>query len=236
MMTTIECRDVYFAYRSTPAAPALDGVTFTFGGGVTGVVGPNGAGKSTLLRLLAGLLEPTRGSIWVDGASPAALRLAGGIGLVPEAPALPDYLTTREFLAGLARLTDAEAVRMHRLADIADRRLGTLSLGQKRKVELAAALTGDPHLLLLDEPTNGLDPFATAHLRETISDLNDGKRAIVVSSHHLDELQRTADRVLIFARGRCRGCWQRDLALREFGSIEGLFQVMLSELPLGGTG
>jgi ABC-2 type transport system ATP-binding protein len=93
---------------------------------------------------------------------------------------------------------------------------------------MAAALTADPALLLLDEPTNGLDPLAVRWLREVLLDLKKGGKAILISSHHLDELQRLAD-VLIFVRsGRSTGSWSRSQALRDFPSLEALFEFQIS--------
>jgi ABC-2 type transport system ATP-binding protein len=158
--------------------PALDGVSFAVGAGVTGVIGPNGAGKSTLLRLLAGLHEPDRGTVLVNGSPPRVVRRSGKVGLIPETPIFDDYLTVEEFITGLCRLLDLTVGRAaQQLEEIWHRPLGSLSLGQKRRVELAAALTADPDLILLDEPTNGLDPFAIAQLRETVGSLRNGTRA-----------------------------------------------------------
>lgn len=229
-MTTIDLRAVSFSYRGHGGKPALNNITFAVGPGVTGVVGPNGAGKSTLLRVLAGLHRPDRGTALVNGAPPGALRVAGKIGLIPETPIFDHYVTVGEFITGLTRLLQAREAWLQQIEEIWNQPLGSLSLGQKRRVELTASLIGDPALLLLDEPTNGLDPFALAHLRETIADLKDGSRAIFVSSHHLDELQRTADRLLVIADGRCRGCWEREASIREFGSVEGLFKTVVGDL------
>jgi ABC-2 type transport system ATP-binding protein len=228
---TIEFRDVRFSYGRKRARPALDGVSFAVGAGVTGVVGPNGAGKSTLLRLLAGMHEPDHGTVLVNGAPPGVVRATGKVGLIPETPIFDDYLTVGEFITGLARLLHVTHARVsQQLEDIWTRPLGSLSLGQKRSVELAAALTGDPDLILLDEPTNGLDPFAIARLRETVGSMRDSGRVLLISSHHLDELQRTADRVLVIADGRCHGCWEHAAAIREFGSVEGLFNTVIGNL------
>lgn len=229
-MNTIDLRAVSFAYRGQGGKAALKDITFAVGPGITGVVGPNGAGKSTLLRLLAGLHLPQHGTVLVNGAPPEALRVSGRVGLIPETPIFDDYLTVGEFVTGLTRLLRARNAHWPQLEEIWNQSLGALSLGQKRRVELTAALIGDPDLLLLDEPTNGLDPFALAQLRETIAGLSDGRRTIVVSSHHLDELQRTADRLLVVAAGRCRGWWERAAVVREFGSVEGLFTAVLGDL------
>jgi ABC-type multidrug transport system ATPase subunit len=226
-MSTIDIRNVSFRYARS-RAHALEDVSFRAAPGVIGLVGPNGAGKSTLLRLMAGLESPTAGEIRVNGKAPAALAHAGAIGLLPETPLFDEYLTVREFIGGLGALATINTESaLAGLAAIQDARLGTLSLGQKRRVELAAATIGMPALLLLDEPTNGLDPFAVTELRHRVMDLRNDLLWIVFSSHHLDELQRIADTIVVLEAGRSLGCWTRDEVMRDHGSLEALFHETL---------
>lgn len=228
-MPGIELCNVCFTYRGSAQA-ALDQFSVRIPAGVTAVIGPNGAGKSTLLRLLAGLAEPSSGTIIADGRTPARLRAERKTGLIPETPMFDGYLTVGEFLEGLSVLTNAPASQWQHHTSLLDKRLATLSLGQIRTVELAAALAGNPSLLLLDEPTNGLDPFAVVQLREFMAVINTSERTILVSSHHLDELQRTADRFMLVFAGHCVGCWNREDAAREFGSVERLFRDIIGNL------
>jgi ABC-type multidrug transport system ATPase subunit len=222
-MSVIETSNVSFRYPGS-RAPALEDVSFRAGPGIIGLVGPNGAGKSTLLRLMAGLEPPTAGEIRVNGKPPSALANAGAIGLIPETPLFDEYLTVSEFIEGLGTLSDTNAeAAMANVAAIHDSRLGMLSLGQKRRVELAAATIGMPALLLLDEPTNGLDPFAVTELRHRVTTLRSDLLWIVFSSHHLDELQRIADTIVVLQAGRSLGCWTRDEVMRDHGSLEALF-------------
>ena len=226
-MSTIEISNVSFRYPGSRSA-ALEDVSFRAGPGIIGLVGPNGAGKSTLLRLMAGLESPSAGEIHVHGKAPAALAHAGAIGLIPETPLFDEYLTVNEFIGGLGALSEMDAAgALAGVATIRDSRLGALSLGQKRRVELAAATLGMPGLLLLDEPTNGLDPFAVTELRNRVIALRNDLLWIVFSSHHLDELQRIADTIIVLQAGRSLGCWSRDQVMNEHGSLEALFHDIL---------
>jgi ABC-2 type transport system ATP-binding protein len=139
------------------------------------LVGANGAGKSTLLRIVVGVTVPDSGEIRVAGFSLRTARVAAlaNVGYVPEHADFPDYLRASEWLAmiealkGVRRL-DAEPAPLG-LSAFADQRLGTLSLGQRRRVALAAGLVGTPRLLVLDEPTNGLDTASLGEIADLVS-------------------------------------------------------------------
>lgn len=226
-MSTVSVERVGYAY--TPRQSALHAVSFTAPPGITGIIGPNAAGKSTLLRLIAGLERPAAGSITIEGLPAAAARCAGRIGFVPETSLFDEYLRVGEFLAGIAALSKRLPEHVPQtVRDLFDRRLDTLSLGQRRRVEISAALIGAPSVMLLDEPTNGLDPFAVAELRETVLSLRAAGACVLISSHHLDELQRIADHLVVLRAGECLGSWSREVALNEFGSVETLFRTILS--------
>ncbi|MCW3159583.1 ABC transporter ATP-binding protein [Micropruina sonneratiae] len=184
-------------------------------GQVVTLVGLNGAGKSTLMRLLLGMLRPDSGSV----------RLAGR--LLPQAPAeawakvghLVEYplaypeLSTRRNLqlsARLRQVTHIDAavegiITEFALDQYADRRVRSLSLGNKQRVGLAAALQHDPSVIVLDEPTNSLDPAGVIRLRESLLRRADDGAAVLVSSHHLDEVARIADRIVVMNAGRLIG-------------------------------
>jgi ABC-2 type transport system ATP-binding protein len=230
----IHLRSVSFRYRRQPAErPALRSVQLAVGDGVTGIVGPNGAGKTTLFGLLLGVFKPTEGEVRIDGRPPSAYLAEHPVGFVSEQPSLEAYLSVAEFLEGLSRLAglSAEALPWDRfgLESIREARLGDLSLGQKRRVELTGALCGDPALLLLDEPTNGLDPLAIAWLREALTEHRRAGRAILVASHHLDELQRIADRLVVLKDGRVVGVWEREEVLSVHGSFDAFFQAVVPQ-------
>jgi ABC-type multidrug transport system ATPase subunit len=107
--------------------------------------------------------------------------------------------------------------------DILSKPLGSLSMGQRKKVALAGALSGSPSVLLLDEPTNGLDPLAIRDLRRTLLAQRARGILILISSHHLDELQRIADALVFVQDGSVLGAWSREEALGAFSSLEDLF-------------
>jgi ABC-2 type transport system ATP-binding protein len=179
-------------------------------GGVFGFLGPNGAGKTTTIRCLLGLVRPTDGRMRVLGAD-VPHRLAsviGRIGSIVEQPALYPRFTGRRNLEILGTLAGARASDVDRalarvgLADRAGDMVRTYSLGMKQRLGIAAALLKDPAVLILDEPANGLDPAGIVEVRELLRSLGAEGRTVFVSSHLLSEVQQTADRVAILARGR----------------------------------
>jgi ABC-2 type transport system ATP-binding protein len=177
-------------------------------GEIFALLGPNGAGKTTTLRMLAGLIAPTTGTIHVNGESMStatAPRLRRRIGFLTEAPGLWDRLTVRQNLTVYARLYGLGDVR-RKVDEVLDAfgisdRVGDaaaqLSKGLKQRVALARTLLHDPDIVLLDEPTSGLDPESARDVREMILRLRDQQRAVLMSTHHLDEVQRVADRVAV---------------------------------------
>jgi ABC-2 type transport system ATP-binding protein len=175
-----------------------------------GLLGPNGSGKSTLLRIAAGLAEPRGGSVRVDGA-PAGSRAARRLtGYAPETVHWPPTLgvaTVLHELAALSSLSGAGA-RVQRVAaltgltDLLDRRLGSLSLGQARRVVIAQALLDDPALLLLDEPFSGLDSLVILDLREHLLARLAAGAGVVLASHRLEDFEGLCTHVLVLREGR----------------------------------
>ena len=177
-------------------------------GEIFALLGPNGAGKTTTLRMLAGLIGPTSGSIRVDGeemTKDTAPRLRTRIGFLTEAPGLWDRLTVRQNLSIYARLyglpqperTVDEALEMFGVRDRANDQAAQLSKGLKQRVALARTLLHKPDIVLLDEPTAGLDPESARDVRELVLRLRDEHRAVLMSTHNLDEVERVADRVAV---------------------------------------
>ena len=175
-------------------------------GEIVALLGPNGAGKTTTLRLLSGLLMPTSGTIEIDG-TPLTRQTAGAlhrrIGLLTEVPGLWERLSVEANLLTYARLhgvrsPGARVTTLLAIFGLDDRRAdpaGTLSRGMKQKVALARTLLHEPAVVLLDEPTSGLDPAMTRTVRELIVAMRHEGRAVLVSTHNLDEAERLADRV-----------------------------------------
>ena len=181
-------------------------------GQVLGFLGPNGAGKSTTMRMITGFLEPTAGSVTLDGIDLAADPIAAKrtFGYLPEgAPAYPD-MTVEEFLGFVAQARGyrgreakdrvERAIQRVNLKGVRKQAFETLSKGYKRRTGLAQALLHDPGILVLDEPTDGLDPNQKHEVRELIKELG-GDRAIVLSTHILEEVEAVCTRAVVITTG-----------------------------------
>jgi ABC-2 type transport system ATP-binding protein len=177
-------------------------------GEVYGFLGPNGAGKTTTLRMLVGLIRPTSGTATVAGHAPGSPAGLARIGALIESPGFYPYLSGRENLKVVADLASVstrrveEVLDMVELASRAGRKFGTYSTGMKQRLGVAAALLKDPDLLILDEPTNGLDPQGMAEMRKLITDIGQGERTVLLSSHLLGEVEAICDRVGVISNGR----------------------------------
>jgi len=193
---------------------AVDDVSFTVSRGeVLGFLGPNGAGKSTTMKMITGFLAPTSGTAVICGADivDAPIAAKRHIGYLPEgAPAYPD-MTPAGFLDFVARIRGfggaeasrriALAVERTQLASVLQQPIETLSKGFKRRVGLAQALLHDPDVLVLDEPTDGLDPNQKHEVRRLIGTLA-AEKAIVISTHLLEEVDAICTRAIVIAAGR----------------------------------
>jgi ABC-2 type transport system ATP-binding protein len=195
---------------------AVDGMTFRVGPGECyGLLGPNGAGKSTTIGMLGTLVRPTSGRAWVAGfdvvAHPREVRRRIGfamqeVGVDPLATA-SELLVLQGRLHGLPRAESARRARvllsMIDLAEVADKRLGELSGGMTRRVDLAAALMHLPAVVFLDEPTEGLDPRARAAIWEALDQLRRQLGVtVVLTTHYMEEADRLCDRIGIIDHGR----------------------------------
>jgi ABC-2 type transport system ATP-binding protein len=192
---------------------AVDRVSFEIAQGeIVGLLGHNGAGKTTIMKMLTGYLEPSGGSIRIDGLDIANHREAvqSQIGYLPENdPLYPemtviDYLDYAASLHGVAQQERAERIReaitKTELASKATDTIATLSRGYRQRVGVAQAILHRPRLLILDEPTNGLDPTQVQHMRELIRSLSE-RATIIISTHILQEVQAICDRVIIIRNG-----------------------------------
>jgi len=181
-------------------------------GAIVGLLGPNGSGKTTLLRVLAGLMEPTGGSVTVLGEAPTSKAMRQRVAFQPEGTLPMPVLTGREFLAfvGAAiqlpnRVADERAdhwLRRLELGGAADRALGGYSTGMQKRLNLAAALLGEPELLLLDEPTSGLDPFGSELVMQVLRERAVAGATVLMASHQLLEVEEICAEVLVMHRGR----------------------------------
>jgi len=193
---------------------AVSGVSFAVGQGeVLGLLGPNGAGKSTTMKMLAGFLTPTSGTASVCGfdVQTHGLDAKRQLGYLPEgAPAYADMTPKGflKFIAAIRGFSGAEAqrriaiaVERANLANVLEQPIDTLSKGFKRRVGLAQALLHDPRVLVLDEPTDGLDPNQKHEVRTLIAELKSDK-AIIISTHLLEEVEAVCSRAVIIAEGR----------------------------------
>jgi ABC-2 type transport system ATP-binding protein len=193
---------------------AVDDVSFTVPQGeVLGFLGPNGAGKSTTMKMITGFLAPSAGTAIICGYDIATRPIAAKrhIGYLPEgAPAYPD-MTPGDFLDFIARIRGfsgdeatrriGRVVEMIRIGEVMHQPIETLSKGFKRRVGVAQALLHDPDVLILDEPTDGLDPNQKYEMRTVIAAMRPNK-AIIISTHLLEEVEAVCSRAIIIAHGR----------------------------------
>ncbi len=193
---------------------ALEGVSFqVHAGEVFGLLGPNGAGKTTTLRIVMGLLQPDEGFVEVVGerTGPESTAIRAKIGMVSTNDGVYPWLTAKEMLLYFADLyavpLQVARTRLQLLVDklelsqFIDQRCCTLSTGQKQRVILARGLMHDPPVMLLDEPTRGLDVVGSQTVFEFIAHLKELGKAVLLSTHRLDEAERVCDRFGLLHRG-----------------------------------
>jgi ABC-2 type transport system ATP-binding protein len=194
---------------------AVDDVSLDVNGGeIFGFLGPNGAGKTTTIKMIVGLLQPTSGTVLVDGfdiqAQPIPAKAASGY--VPDEPNLYAKLTGRELLRFVGdlygvdrqqaerRLT--ELLRLFDLTQAGDDPIDSYSHGMRQKTAMAAALVHDPRVLVLDEPTVGLDPKSARLTKDILRQMAERGRAVFLSTHILEIAERMCDRIGIINQGR----------------------------------
>lgn len=192
---------------------ALNGISFGVSAGeVFGLLGPNGAGKTTTLRIVMGLVEADEGYVDIGGQlSSTSVNIRAHIGMVSTNDGVYPWLTVREMLLYFADLyaipVKIAQQRLKMLADklqigsILNQRCATLSTGQRQRVILARGLMHDPPVMLLDEPTRGLDVVGSQTVFEFIEHLREMGKAVVLSTHRLDEAERVCDRFGLLHRG-----------------------------------
>jgi gliding motility-associated transport system ATP-binding protein len=209
-----EMLDIQHLTKRFGNVAAVDDVTFAADRGeVVGFLGPNGAGKTTTMRMIVGFLAPTSGRAVVCGHDVVAdpFEVKRRVGYLPEGAPLYEDMTplallgfvadVRGLAGGARREAIARAVDRLQLDEVLAQPIGTLSKGFKRRVGFAQAILHDPEVLILDEPTDGLDPNQKHEVRELIHTMAAGK-AIVISTHLLEEVEAVCTRAVIIARGK----------------------------------
>lgn len=207
----IEVKNVTKKYGSFLA---VDNISFTVKDGeVVGFLGPNGAGKSTTMNMITGFIEPTEGTIIVNGYDVLKKPISAKkqIGYMPEGVPLYSDLTVKEFVTYMAELKKIprkekrekveKALEQTGIKDVEKKLIRNLSRGYKQRVSLAGALIGDPEVIILDEPTVGLDPKQITEIRKLIKDLGK-EHTVILSSHILSEVSQICERVIIINKGR----------------------------------
>jgi ABC-2 type transport system ATP-binding protein len=240
----VSVRALHKAYGSLEAVAGVD-LTIERGE-VFGLLGPNGAGKTTIVEILEGHRARSAGDVRVLAFDPGRRERSfrERIGIVPQEGSVDAALTVREVVSLYSaayprpRPVD-EVVDLVGLADKRDARVETLSGGQKRRLDLAVGIAGDPELIFLDEPTTGFDPSARRHSWDLIDRLRSLRKTILLTTHYMEEAQQLADRVAVIAAGRivAEGS-PSSLAGREHGTALVTFRrpegFPLKELPLPG--
>ena len=189
---------------------AVDGVSLDVPDGqLVAMLGPNGAGKTTTLEILEGFIAPTAGTVRVLGVDPrrGGRRWRARIGLVLQSTSLDAELTVRDTLSVFAGLYPAprpvgEVLELVDLADDAETRVGALSGGQRRRVDVAIGIIGRPEVLFLDEPTTGLDPEARRRAWTAVENLTATGTTVMLTTHYIDEAEHLASRLVLLAAGR----------------------------------
>jgi ABC-2 type transport system ATP-binding protein len=203
----IEVRDLRKSYGELEA---VRGIEFTVRRGeIYGLLGPNGAGKTSTVEILEGYRERSAGKVSVLGFDPndRPRELRARVGIVLQSSGIYNYASVAESLSHFAHFYPHprdvdEVIELAGLTEKRDARARTLSGGQRRRLDLALALVGDPELIFLDEPTTGFDPAARRGAWQTIRSLRELGKTVLLTTHYLDEAQELADRVAIIKGGR----------------------------------
>jgi ABC-2 type transport system ATP-binding protein len=232
--TAISVKDLHMRYGQNEA---VRGISFDVKSGeVFGFLGPNGAGKTTTIEILEGYRKRTDGDVSVLGTDPGrpTRQWRERIGLVLQECELDPTLTVRELVTLFSDFYPApspvdETIELVGLGEKRDARVGTLSGGQRRRVDVAVGIVGNPDLVFLDEPTTGFDPTARREAWNMIEGLKDLGKTIFLTTHYMDEAQHLADRVAILRRGELVAVGDLD----EIGAGVGARTVIRFRMPPG---
>lgn len=190
---------------------AVDDISFSIRTGeIVGLLGPNGAGKTTTMRMICGFLEPSSGTVRVDGLDVVEhpVETKRRIGYMPESAPLYSDMIVADYLAYVAQVEGVDAAtKVPQLADtcglreVMHKNISDLSRGNKQRVGLAHALMSDPEILILDEPTSGLDPNQVSEVRSLIKKIGE-TRTVIISTHILSEVEMLCSRIIIISGGK----------------------------------
>jgi ABC-2 type transport system ATP-binding protein len=191
----------------------VDHVSFEVGKGeYFALLGPNGAGKTTLIKMLMGFIQPTSGSIFINGIPSHETRTRKNIGYIAEQNMIPPYLSGFEYLfrhAALMGLSKKDAcIEIKKALEIVSMsgkekaKSSEYSKGMRQRIGLAAAIMGQPDLLVLDEPVSGLDPIRIRDVRHILDHLRDRGLTVILNSHLLSEVEKTCDTAAIMHNGK----------------------------------
>jgi ABC-2 type transport system ATP-binding protein len=216
---------------------AVRGIDFEVAAGeVFGFLGPNGAGKTTTIEILEGYRPRSAGRVSVLGIDPGAPSRAwrNRVGLVLQECEMNPVLTVRETVTLVSKFFTSprpveETIELVGLAEKREARIGTLSGGQKRRVDVACGIIGDPDLIFLDEPTTGFDPSARRDAWNMIEGLKELGKTVFLTTHYMDEAQHLADRVAILRDGKLVA----EGSTEELGTSLGQQTVVRFQLPVG---
>lgn len=234
-MTLLKCEGLVKDY---PGKRAVDGVDFEVNEGeIVGLLGPNGAGKSTTFRMACGLAAPTKGRVWLRGQEithwPMYQRALHGLGYLPQDASIFSKLSVEDNILAILEFRGvgrkASKARINQLLDefgLLDKRRqrsGSLSGGERRRLEIARALASDPEILLLDEPFTGIDPVTIHSIQDIIHGLKDRGIAILLTDHRERETLTITDRSYIICDGQVLVSGSAEKVLNDPGAIENYF-------------
>lgn len=233
----IEVRSLVKCFGPTRA---VDGLTVTFEGGITGLVGQNGAGKSTLLRLIAGVYHPDEGEVLIDGLPATDKEAKADVFFLSDDPFAPRGANIEGTLDFYQGLFDIDADDFHRIVKTFGLPLGkpvnTFSKGMKRQVFVALALAMKANHLLLDEAFDGLDPLVIDTIKAEILNAAEKGKSIVISSHNIFALQRLVDRFVIVSKGHVAKEGSNEDIGTEFIKFQAVFVQPINEQNIESLG
>jgi ABC-2 type transport system ATP-binding protein len=230
-MSLVEVKNLRKSYG---AIHAVRGVSFTVDRGeVVGFLGPNGAGKSTTMKLIAGHLHADQGEAHVAGfdVNTQSIQAKTHLGYSPEGAPAYSEMTVREFLSFAANLRNLSNVservkktlNLCRLNEVAHQTVDTLSKGYRMRLGFAQAVIHDPEVLILDEPTDGLDPNQKFEVRKILKEMA-SRKAVIVSTHILEEIDELCTRVIVIAQGEVRCDESKEQFLKRGNDLNEVFR------------